>query len=222
MLLKKITLIGLFMLAAIPAMAQQNLDPEYIKVTEERAAKIVDKLDLHDTKTQKEVTQTIAEQYQNLSRIQEKKEADVKEIMASALNEEDQKAKVEKITAKSDKSITKLHKSYLKKLGKNLNEDQITAVKDGMTYNVMPNTYAAFQDMIPNLTAPQKKYIYDALVEAREHAMDAGTSKEKHAWFGKYKGRINNYLSKEGYDLNKESTDWHKRLEEKEKNKTKE
>ena len=91
-----------------------------------------------------------------------------------------------------------------------------------MTYNVMPNTYAAFQDMLPNLTATQKKYIFDALVEAREHAMDAGTSKEKHAWFGKYKGRINNYLAKEGYDLNKESTEWHKRLEEREKNKKKE
>lgn len=47
--------------------------------------------------------------------------------------------------------------------------------------------------------------------------MDAGTSKEKHAWFGKYKGRINNYLSAQGYDLNKESDDWHKRIEAREK-----
>ena len=31
--------------------------------------------------------------------------------------------------------------------------------------------------------------------------MDAGTSEEKHAIFGKYKGRINNYLSKAGYDM---------------------
>jgi hypothetical protein len=31
--------------------------------------------------------------------------------------------------------------------------------------------------------------------------MDAGTSKEKHAWFGKYKGKINNYLSAEGYNM---------------------
>ncbi len=33
------------------------------------------------------------------------------------------------------------------------------------------------------------------LWEAREHAIDGGSSEEKHAWFGKYKGRIiNNYL----------------------------
>ena len=77
--------------------------------------------------------------------------------------------------------------------------------------------YAGYNDMLPNLTEAQKEYIYNALVEAREHAMDGGSSKEKHAWFGKYKGRINNYLSKQGYDLNKESTDWHKRVEEREK-----
>ena len=88
-----------------------------------------------------------------------------------------------------------------------------------MTYGVLPITYAGYQDMLPNLTKEQKEYIYKNLVEAREHAMDGGSSKEKHAWFGKYKGRINNYLSKQGYDLNKESTDWHKRFEEREKNK---
>jgi hypothetical protein len=39
------------------------------------------------------------------------------------------------------------------------------------------------------------------LLEAREHAMDGGSSEEKHAIFGKYKGRINNYLSKQSFDL---------------------
>ena len=38
-------------------------------------------------------------------------------------------------------------------------------------------------------------------MESREHAMGAGTSQEKHAWFGKYKGKMNNYLSGRGYDL---------------------
>jgi hypothetical protein len=41
------------------------------------------------------------------------------------------------------------------------------------------------------------------LVEAREIAMDGSTSDEKHAMFGKYKGKINNYLSKAGYDAKK-------------------
>lgn len=57
--------------------------------------------------------------------------------------------------------------------------------------------------MYPDLTGPQKKQIMAWLVEARELAMDGGSSKEKHAVFGKYKGRINNYLSAAGYDAKK-------------------
>jgi len=57
--------------------------------------------------------------------------------------------------------------------------------------------------MIPQLSDEQKKKIFDWLVEAREYAMDAESSEKKHAWFGKYKGRINNYLSAEGIDMKK-------------------
>jgi hypothetical protein len=42
--------------------------------------------------------------------------------------------------------------------------------------------------------------------------MDAGSSDEKHSVFGKYKGRINNYLSANGYNLNNERDAWQKRL----------
>ncbi len=34
---------------------------------------------------------------------------------------------------------------------------------------------------------------------------------------GKYKGRINNYLSKRGYDLTKEREGWNKRIAERKK-----
>ena len=140
------------------------------------------------------------------------------ELAATENNiEEKQIKEIVKLRKKTDKKIGKLHKTYLKNLAKYLTTDKIDAVKDGMTYGVVPKTYFAFQDMLPNLTEAQKEFIYKNLVEAREHAMDAGSSKEKHAWFGKYKGRINNYLSKEGYDLNKESEDWHKRIEARKK-----
>jgi hypothetical protein len=61
--------------------------------------------------------------------------------------------------------------------------------------------------MLPDLTDQQKAQILAWLVEAREKAMDAGSSREKHAWFGKYKGKINNYLSAAGYDLKKADRD---------------
>ena len=41
-----------------------------------------------------------------------------------------------------------------------------------MTYRVLPITWKAYQDMLPNLTAEQKEKMYGWLVEARELAMD--------------------------------------------------
>ncbi len=215
--IKKISL--LFLLFAFCKLsAQQYATPEYIKVTNERAAKIVDKLALGNKEKEAAVTNIIAQQFRDLSKIQDTRDAEIKKVKDNAaLSKEKQNTAIDKLKADADKSIDKLHKAYLKKLGKQLNEAKITEVKDGMTYGVLPITVAGYNDMLPNLTEAQKKYIYDALVEAREHAMDGGSSKEKHAWFGKYKGRINNYLSKQGYDLNKESADWHKRVEEREK-----
>lgn len=201
--------------------AQQYADPEYIKVTNERAAKIVEKLALDNKEKETAVTNIIAQQFRDLSKIHDERDAEIKKVKDnSTLDKEKQNDKIDKLKSKADKSIDKLHKAYLKKLGTELNEAKITEVKDGMTYGVLPITVAGYNDMLPNLTKEQKEYIYNALVEAREHAMDGGSSKEKHGWFGKYKGRINNYLSKQGYDLNKESKDWHKRVEEREKAKS--
>ena len=66
--------------------------------------------------------------------------------------------------------------------------------------------------MIPTLKDFEKKQILAWLKEAREYAMDAENSKMKHEAFGKYKGRINNYLSKQGYDLVKEREAWYERM----------
>ena len=68
--------------------------------------------------------------------------------------------------------------------------------------------------MLPDLTETQKAQILTWLTEARELAMDADTSEKKHAWFGKYKGKINNYLSAQGIDMKKAGQDWEKRIKE--------
>ncbi|TDO77271.1 uncharacterized protein DUF3826 [Flavobacterium chryseum] len=221
--MKSIKKTGMLMMLLVffNSIAQQHLDPVYINITNERAAKIVAKLELANPAKEKAVTDIIAQQFRDLSQIQDGRDAEIKKIKAdSSLVKEKRNEKIDKLKATADESIGKLHKEYLKKLGTQLSQDKIVAVKDGMTYGVVEITYAGYQDMLPALTKEQKEYIYTNLVEAREFAMDGGTSKEKHAWFGKYKGRINNYLSKEGYDLNKESADWHKRVEEREKAKS--
>jgi len=202
----------------IHAQAQSGFDPAYVKVTNERAQKIVDNMNLVDQDKELRVRDLIAGQYRSLSKIQDGRDAKIEEIIGSVLEKSKQEKKINKLKKEVDKRIVRLHKSYVKMLSKELTEAQIIQVKDGMTYGVVEITYTGYLDMLPNLTEPQKAYIYDNLVEARELAMDGGSSDEKHAWFGKYKGRINNYLSAEGYDLNKASEEWHIRLEERKKN----
>jgi hypothetical protein len=215
MALKKISIsVVLLVLTLCNIQAQQHLDPEYIKVTNERASKIVEKLELSDSEKVAEVTSIIAKQYQNLSKIHDERDEKIKALKKSSLSKEKEGCKTDKLKYKADKSISKLHKLYVKQLESQLNAKQVEGVKDGMTYGVLPKTYAAFLDMIPSLNKEEKEYIYNNLKEAREHAIDGGSSKEKHAWFGKYKGRINNYLSARGYDLEKERDGWYERIEE--------
>ncbi|HLO37079.1 MAG TPA: DUF3826 domain-containing protein, partial [Lacibacter sp.] len=100
-------------------------------------------------------------------------------------------------------------------LQKVISEEQIELVKNAMTYNVLHVTYTAYLDMIPTLKEDQKRKIFEWLTEARELAMDGESADKKHAIFGKYKGRINNYLSAAGYDLTKEREEWQKRIKAK-------
>ena len=84
-------------------------------------------------------------------------------------------------------------------------------MKDVMTYGVVKVTYDAYCDMIPTLKSEEKEQIMRWLIEARELAIDAESSNKKHETFKKYKGRINNYLSQRGYDIQKEREAWEKR-----------
>lgn len=111
-----------------------------------------------------------------------------------------------------DSKLYRSHFAFDADLSAYLKPQEIEKVKDVMTYNVVKVTYDAQCDMIPTLKEEEKVQILNWLKEARELAIDAESSKKKHEVFGKYKGRINNYLSKRGYDLNKEREAWYERV----------
>jgi hypothetical protein len=181
-----------------------------------RSEKIVHTLSIADSNEASKVVDIIARQYHDLNAVHTRKDAELKALKNdTTLAKESRKVKQDAVQNDVLKQLDKLHKKYLRKLSSELTEEQIVQVKNGMTYNVLPITYQAYQDMIPTLTETQKAQILAWLTEAREHAMDAGSSDEKHAWFGKYKGRINNYLSAQGYNAQKEREEWEKRIKAK-------
>jgi Spy/CpxP family protein refolding chaperone len=190
-----------------------NADKElsYTKTIHERAAKIVAPLGITDTLKASRVTKIIADQYRSLNDIHTYRNDKTKALKSSGAEKEAVDAQVKSLEDEANAKLAVLHTKYLSALSKELTPAQVDQVKDGMTYSLVKVTYNAYLDEIPRLTDEQKKQILTWLIEAREHAIDAESSEKKHGWFGKYKGRINNYLSAAGYDLKKEGEEWEKR-----------
>lgn len=201
-----------------PLSTLSNEDTTYIRVITERAGKIVATLGLPDSAAFLKVRGMVADQYRALNDIYTDRDNRLKAMKDQQPAPD--KAIVDSVKKMIQQSIDvrvgQLHSAYLARLSAVLNPQQVNKVKDGMTYSVLEVTYNAYVDELPQLTDQQKATILADLTEAREHAMDAESSEKKHAWFGKYKGRINNYLSSQGIDMKKAQEDWQKRLKDKE------
>ena len=215
--MKKIVLMSLLFLcgwisAGAVDLNKENRDPKYVESIVNRSQKIVDKLGLTDAKVAEDVCNIIANRYFELNDIYEIRDAKVKNVKESGLTGDAKDEALKAAENEKDAALSRSHFAFPASLSLFLNEEQIEAVKDGMTYGVVKVTYEATLDMIPSLKEEEKAQIYAWLVEAREFAMDAENSNKKHAAFGKYKGRINNYLAKRGYNLTKEREEWAKRV----------
>ena len=217
MSMKKIILISLLLVfgwlsAGAVDLNKDNRDPQYVESIVKRSQKIVDKLGLTDVKVAEDVRNVIANRYFELNYIYEVRDAYVKKIKESGLSGAAKDDALKAAEYEKDAALYRSHFAYPANLSLFLDEKQIEVVKDGMTYGVVKVTYDATIDMIPSLKEEEKAQIYAWLIEAREFALDAENSDRKHAFFGKYKGRINNYLAKRGYDLKKEREEWYKRV----------
>ena len=198
--MKKVLYTAILSLFTITASAQVALkiegqDPQYVETIKGRAQIIVDGLQLADAQKAENVRNIIANRYFLLNDIHAKYD---KKTQEDALYAE----------------LYKHHFELASALSLYLNEEQIDAVKDGMTYGRLKRDYNAQLEMIPTLKEEEKAQILVWLREAREYAIDAADSKGKHFWFDKYRGRTNNWLSSRGYDLKKERDAWMKRTEE--------
>ena len=177
--------------------ASNNINPYAVKI-----GKIVNKLDISDTAKTARIWQVLEKQYQNISAIESVR---VREVDAANAIAEKNKAKSDSLITSAfsigKEKLNQLHTSFIKSLNAELTAEQIETVKDVMTDYGMSNEYKKFMALLPTLKEDEKLAIKNYLIEARENAMDALTSREHHQWFAKFRGRANNYLSKLGYNL---------------------
>ncbi|CCX65841.1 uncharacterized protein BN458_02024 [Prevotella sp. CAG:1058] len=185
-------------------------DKDYVNTILERSKKVTDALNITGTEKGTQVLNIVANRYFELNDIYE--ERDSLKKAASSLTGDAKKQAQAFAESQKDSKLYRSHFAFDANLSLFLDEAGIETVKDVMTYNVVKVTYDAQCDMIPTLKEEEKVQILAWLKEAREFAIDAESSRKKHEAFGKYKGRINNYLSKRGYDLTKEREEWAKRV----------
>ena len=203
MVMKKVVYAAILSLLSLSATAQtvalktEGQDQQYVETIKGRAQKIVDGLNLTDAQKAENVRNIIANRYFLLNDIHSKYDKTQQDALQAELY--------------------KHHFELASALAQYLSDEQIDAVKDGMTFGRLKRDYQATQDMIPSLSDYEKKQVLIWLKEAREYAMDAADSKGKHFWFDKYRGRTNNWLSARGYDLKKERDNWMKRNAERSK-----
>lgn len=194
-------------------------DTAYWRTIKDRAAKIFAPIEIQDAGKYEEVLKLVMNQYFQLNTIHEEYKSAVQGVKAKSLVSDELVKATKTVEEKKTAQLRQQHAAYISVLKGQLQDSEIEIIKDGMTYKVFPNTYTAYLDMLPALSNDQKNQIYTWLKEARELAMDEGTSDDKHKVFGKYKGKINNYLSAAGFDMKKEGEEWQKRIKERKENK---
>ncbi len=181
------------MLLAISTFAAETNSPaadaeaKYTAAINGRTADILKILALTDADKAAKVRDTIIAQYRSLKAWHEENDAKLKTAKADT-----------NAVAQIRGSLKTLHASFLARLAENLSPEQIEQVKDKMTYGKVQFTFAGYASQYPGLSAANRQKILELLKQAREEAMDGGSAAEKTAVFTKCKGKINNFLSKQG------------------------
>jgi len=208
-----------FPLFSQEAKPSDSSSASFMKTITLRSEKIVSALQIPDSVMRQRVTAILVKQYADLNKVYADRDNRVKAIRSANAEKKVADSMAKTVEEAFFLQAQQLHQPFLKRLSTELSEEQVIKVKDGMTYSVLPITYKAYLEMIPTLKQVEKDQIRTWLTEAREIAMDAESSDKKHWWFGKYKGRINNYLAAQGYDLQKERKEWGERQKAEEEKK---
>lgn len=177
----------------------ETAEEAYTRKLDDRVSKIVVALKLDDKTVSERLHKAIVAQYRQLNDWHEANGKKLKELKKAAASSEAAKAESDSIKA----TLKTIHDNFLAELARDLSPEQIERVKDGMTAGKVDFTYRGYLIEYPDMNEEQKAKVLAFLKEAREEAMDAGSMDEKSDIFNRYKGKINNWLSKQGVESRK-------------------
>jgi Protein of unknown function (DUF3826) len=190
---------------ATPSLSKRpSADPKYLESIEKRATAALVAANVQDEAKKLAAIKVVEAHYVGINDIHFDRDAAVK---AAAVDND----AVNKVHEKAEVDVAVVHKKFTHDLAALLTPEQCDAVKDKMTYDVRLLTFKVYCEMLPKLTEQETAMIREMLRAGREAALVAGDADEKHAKFRIAKGKIANFLSKQGYDLKKAEAEWNAR-----------
>jgi len=216
--MKKILTVLCSTLLMLPVFAQQPSAEAYKKVLTGRSEKIVQSLGITDSALYRRVVNILVNQQVVVGDLHYTADSTVKTLRNIGLDKEELADHIKAFQTERDAQLYAQHALFAAQLLGELTPEQIDGVKNGLTNDILNITYKDQIEMIPTLKDDEKRQIRIWLLEARERAIDAASSDSKNGWFGKCKGRINNYLTARGYNLDKERAAWADRIKQQKTN----
>jgi hypothetical protein len=192
--------------AGAKSQTAEEKEAAYTKTIEKRTAEILALVDVKDEAKAKSLRDTFMNQYRFLRDWHAANDAALKGLAKKS--DDTSKAEIAKIK----EPLKAQHEKFVAELAASLTPEQIEKVKNYIVKDKLPVTYKAYCDMLPKLTEEQKATVYEILKQGREEAMDAGSAEEKTAIFGKYKGKVNIYLSGLGINMKQAEKEWQERI----------
>ena len=115
----------------------KNRDPKYVENIVGRSKKIVDKLELKNTAVAQNVLNIVANRYFELNDIFSKRDTAVNRMKRSALKGEAKNIALNYAQMEKEAALYRSHFAFPADLSLYLNESQVEAVKDGITFGVV-------------------------------------------------------------------------------------
>jgi len=169
--------------------------------------RVLKALNISDKAKKESVRNLLVRQYQQIQKTVAERDSKMKDAVQSASNKVDGEKKAAEIWADYQILLSKRRDTFTNALSTHLSADQVELVQNTMTDDRLHKEFTLFQALLPNMTEPQKKQVYNYLLEARSNAMNVLSEEDRLKWFDKFRGRANNYLAKQGYNLRKATED---------------
>ncbi len=160
-----------------------------------RADRIMERLALSDAAATAKVRSVVLQFYRDLHAAHADRDARLAAAPAGDVHG------LGRIVFETDKNAAQVAGGFVGALARLLDDSQVEAVKDWMTFDMVSLSVAEYDRMFPALEARHRAQLRAWLVESREAAVIAGSAETKLDVFRVNKIRMHAYLAEQGLDV---------------------